>query len=60
MTTETKQFDELIRGNGLKIVRKLNICGYFEYHVLNKVNKTIAKHTVQKLAIHLALEKLKI
>ncbi|AZN69285.1 hypothetical protein DX910_14520 [Acinetobacter haemolyticus] len=55
---DAKQSD-FLEENGLRVERKYNLCGYFEYHVLNQSNETIAKNTVQKFAIDLAMNTLK-
>ncbi|RSN77919.1 hypothetical protein [Acinetobacter haemolyticus] len=55
---DAKQSD-FLEANGLRVERKYNLCGYFEYHVLNQANETIAKNTVQKFAIDSAVNSLK-
>ena len=43
MATEANHLIELLENKGLRLVRKFNICGYFEYHVVNQADQTIAK-----------------
>lgn len=57
MTTKTKGLD-LLEKQGLSVVRKYNICGWFEYHVLNEAGQRILRHTVQQRAIDIALNTL--
>ena len=54
MTTKVNHLDESLEKKGLRLVRKFNICGYFEYHVVNLANQTIAKDTVAHHAINRA------
>ncbi|QHH96719.1 hypothetical protein [Acinetobacter dispersus] len=58
MATNTKHSECELRMNGLRVERKLNLCGFFEWHVLNDANQTIAKNTVQQFAIDIALNTL--
>lgn len=55
MTTKVNHLDESLEKKGLRLVRKFNICGYFEYHVVNLANQTIAKDTVAHQAINRAI-----
>ena len=55
MATEANHLIELLENKGLRLVRKFNICGYFEYHVVNLANQTIAKDTVAHQAINRAI-----
>jgi hypothetical protein len=57
MATKVNHLDVLEK-KGLRVVRKFNLCGYFEYHVLNSSNQRIARDTVQQKAIDLALNTL--
>ncbi|MEB3835701.1 hypothetical protein [Acinetobacter sp. IK25] len=57
MTTKTKGLD-LLEKHGLTVVRKYNICGWFEYQVLNEAGQRISRHTVQQRAIDIALNTL--
>lgn len=41
--------------NGLRMERIFNLSGYFEYHILNQANQTIAKDTVAHQAINRAI-----
>ena len=45
MATKVNHLDVLEK-KGLRVVRKFNLCGYFEYHVLNSANQRIARDTV--------------
>ena len=54
MATNAKHLEHELGVNGLRLVRKFNLCGYFEYHVVNRANQTIAKDTVAHLAINRA------
>ena len=38
MATEANHLIELLENKGLRLVRKFNICGYFEYHVVNQAD----------------------
>jgi len=58
MATNTKHSECELSMHGLRLERKLNLCGFFEWHVLNDSNQTIAKNTVQHFAIHIALNTL--
>ncbi|ENX02688.1 hypothetical protein F900_01134 [Acinetobacter modestus] len=58
MTTKVNHLDESLEKKGLRLVRKFNICGYFEYHVVNLANQTIAKDTVAHHAINRAINTL--
>ena len=58
MTTNTKQSVYELQMNGLRVVRKFNLCGFFEYHVVNQANQTIAKDTVAHHAINRAINTL--
>ncbi len=58
MTTNTKQSEYELQMNGLRVVRKFNLCGFFEYHVVNQANQTIAKDTVAHHAINRAINTL--
>ena len=58
MTTNTKQSEYELQMNGLRVVRKFNLCGFFEYHVVNQANQTIAKDTVAHQAINRAINTL--
>ncbi|HAV4623281.1 TPA: hypothetical protein JIU02_01225 [Acinetobacter baumannii] len=44
----------MLEKHGLSVVRKYNICGWFEYHVLNEAGQRISRHTVQQRAIDIA------
>ncbi|MDP7811604.1 hypothetical protein [Acinetobacter pittii] len=57
MATKVNHLDVLEK-KGLRVVRKFNLCGYFEYHVLNSANQRIARDTVQQRAIDMALNTL--
>ena len=57
MATKVNHLDVLEK-KGLKVVRKFNLCGYFEYHVLDSNNQRIARDTVQQRAIEIALNTL--
>jgi hypothetical protein len=57
MATKIKGLD-FLEQNGLKVVHKYNICGYFEYHVVNESGQRIARHTVQQRAVDIALNTL--
>lgn len=57
MTTKIKRLD-MLEKQGLSVVRKYNICGWFEYHVLNEAGQRIARHTVQQRAVDMALNTL--
>ncbi len=57
MATKIKGLD-VLEQNGLKVVRKYNICGWFEYHVLNEAGQRISRHTVQQRAVDMALHTL--
>lgn len=57
MTTKVNHLDVLEK-KGLRVVRKFNLCGYFEYHVLDSNNQRIARDTVQQRAIYKALNTL--
>ncbi len=57
MTTKVNHLDVLEK-KGLRVVRKFNLCGYFEYHVLDSNNQRIARDTVQQHAIDKALNTL--
>ncbi|WP_421427756.1 hypothetical protein ACOL7R_03390 [Acinetobacter pittii] len=54
MATKINHLDVLEK-RGLRVVRKFNLCGYFEYHVLDSNNQRIARDTVQQRAIDMAL-----
>ncbi len=56
MATKIKGLD-MLEKHGLSVVRKFNICGWFEYHVLNEAGQ-ISRHTVQQRAIDMALNTL--
>lgn len=58
MATNTKQSEYELQMNGLRMVHKFNLCGYFEYHVVNQANQTIAKDTVAHQAINRAMNTL--
>jgi hypothetical protein len=58
MTTKVNHLDESLEKKGLRLVRKFNICGYFEYHVVNQADQTIAKDTVAHQAINRAINTL--
>lgn len=58
MATNTKDSEYELSMNGLRVVRKFNLCGFYEWHVLNNANQTIAKNTVQRFAVDLALKTL--
>ena len=58
MATEANHLIELLENKGLRLVRKFNICGYFEYHVVNQADRTIAKDTVAHQAINRAINTL--
>ena len=53
-----KYSEHELQMNGLRLVRKFNLCGYFEYHVVNLANQTIAKDTVAHHAINRAINTL--
>ncbi|WP_243889373.1 hypothetical protein [Acinetobacter baumannii] len=57
MATKVNHLDVLEK-RGLRVVRKFNLCGYFEYHVLDNNNQRIARDTVQQRAINMALNTL--
>jgi len=57
MATKVNHLD-LLEKKGLRVVRKFNLCGYFEYHVLDSSNQRIARDTVQQRAIDIALNTL--
>ncbi|EHU3415437.1 hypothetical protein AXE46_RS18090 [Acinetobacter baumannii] len=57
MATKIKGL-EMLEKHGLSVVRKYNICGWFEYHVLNEASQRISRHTVQQRAIDIALNTL--
>ncbi|MDS7929594.1 hypothetical protein RMB13_08895 [Acinetobacter sp. V102_4] len=57
MATKANHLDVLEK-KGLRVVRKFNLCGYFEYHVLDSNNQRIARDTVQQRAIDIALNTL--
>jgi len=57
MATKVNHLD-LLEKKGLRVVRKFNLCGYFEYHVLDSSNLRIARDTVQQRAIDIALNTL--
>lgn len=57
MATKISHLD-LLEKKGLRVVRKFNLCGYFEYHVLDSNNQRIARDTVQQRAIDMALNTL--
>ncbi|WAU72875.1 hypothetical protein [Acinetobacter sp. TR11] len=42
--------------NDLRVEKKFNLSGYFEYHILNYANQTIAKNTVLQFAIDSAVQ----
>ena len=48
--------EDILQALGLKIEQKLNHSGYFEYHILNYANQTIAKNTVLQFAIDSAVQ----
>lgn len=54
MAIYRKHSEHDLQMNGLRLVRKFNLCGYFEYHVVNLANQTIAKDTVAHHAINRA------
>ena len=58
MAANTKHSECELSMHGLRIERKFNLCGFFEWHVLNDANQTIAKNTVQQFAIDIALNTL--
>ncbi|MCU4395929.1 hypothetical protein [Acinetobacter junii] len=58
MATQTDHLIEMLEKKGLRLVRKFNICGYFEYHVVNQADQTIAKDTVAHQAINRAINTL--
>ncbi|KXZ66847.1 hypothetical protein [Acinetobacter venetianus] len=58
MSNTTNHLLELLEKKGLRLVRKFNICGYFEYHVVNQADQTIAKDTVAHQAINRAINTL--
>ena len=58
MATQANHLVELLENKGLRLVRKFNICGYFEYHVVNQADQTIAKDTVAHQAINRAINTL--
>ncbi|MDX8222138.1 hypothetical protein [Acinetobacter pittii] len=57
MATKVNHLDALEK-KGLRVVRKFNLCGYFEYQVLDSNNQRIARDTVQQRAIEMALNTL--
>ncbi|RSN84455.1 hypothetical protein EA770_02540 [Acinetobacter baumannii] len=58
MATNTQHTEYELQMNGLRLVQKFNLCGYFEYHVVNQANQTIAKDTVPHQAINRAMNTL--
>jgi hypothetical protein len=58
MATQTNHLVDLLEKKGLRLVQKFNICGYFEYHVVNQADQTIAKDTVARQAINRAINTL--
>ncbi|RXS99296.1 hypothetical protein [Acinetobacter junii] len=58
MATNSKQPEYELQMNGLRVVRKFNLCGYFEFHVVNQADQTIAKDTVAHQAINRAINTL--
>lgn len=58
MATQANHLLELLEKKGLRLVRKFNICGYFEYHVVNQADQTITKDTVAHQAINRAINTL--
>lgn len=58
MPKTTNHLLELLEKKGLRLVRKFNICGHFEYRVVNQADQTIAKDTVAHQAINRAINTL--
>lgn len=53
---KSKSFYAVFDQQGLRIEKKLNRSGYYEYHVLNQANETVAKNTVYQFAIDSAVQ----
>jgi hypothetical protein len=53
---KSKSFYAVFDQQGLRIEKKFNRSGYYEYHVLNQANETVAKNTVYQFAIDSAVQ----